>query len=145
MWNSTVFPTIGNVLLYNSSNHFLNSCSVSYQAYECIFSFNTRTNCMECVLFLFSCTKEKWRHRGVVYSLHDHWFNELWNCGCGWIISPVPLVLLWCLLVTFLLFLCFVVLCWWLCRRWECPLMWNKVLGRMHTTYCSSVSSSETV
>lgn len=33
-------------------------------------------NCMECVLFLFSCTKEKWRHRGVVYSLHDHRCNE---------------------------------------------------------------------
>lgn len=70
---------------------------------------------------------------------------SLWNCGCDWIISPVPPVLLRCLLVTFLLFLCFVVLCWWLCRRWECPLMWNKVLGRMHATYCNSVSSSETV
>lgn len=43
------------------------------------------------------------------------------------------------------MFLCFVVLCWWLCRRWECPLTWNKVLGRMHAAYCGGVSSSEIV
>lgn len=118
--------TIGNVLLYNNSKHFLNLCCVSDQACGCSFSFNTCGNCLECVLFFSSCTKEKQRHRSVACSLHDRQFNRMRNCDCGWIISPVPLVLL--------LFSCAPLFCFiMLVVVQELGVSTNvKMLGRMH-------------